>query len=97
MELLSGLVRRSAKQLEEVRSDITSGAVQVAIGTHALLSDKIRFKNLGLLASPPPLLLPPFTFPLLCGPLCPCSPAPAPRRTLAARWARHAPAPSPAL
>ena len=47
VELLSGLVKRSAKQLEEIRGDITAGRVQVAVGTHALLSDKITYANLG--------------------------------------------------
>jgi len=32
-----------------VRDDIEAGAVRVAVGTHALLSDKITFANLGLL------------------------------------------------
>ena len=49
VELLSGLVKRTAKQLDEIRADITAGHVQVAVGTHALLSDKITFANLGLL------------------------------------------------
>merc|ERR1740139_93433 len=49
VELLSGLVKRTSKQLEEVRADITAGKVQVAVGTHALLSDKITYSNLGLL------------------------------------------------
>ena len=49
VELLSGLVKRTAKQLDEIRADITAGRVQVAVGTHALLSDKITFANLGLL------------------------------------------------
>ena len=33
----------------ELRENITSGAVQVAVGTHSLLSDKVSFGNLGLL------------------------------------------------
>ena len=49
VELLSGLVRRTPTQLAEVRADITSGAVQVAVGTHSLLSDKVVFGDLGLL------------------------------------------------
>ena len=49
VELLSGLVKRTPAQLAQVREDITSGAVQVAVGTHSLLSDKITFGNLGLL------------------------------------------------
>ena len=49
VELLSGLVKRTSKQLAEVRADITAGRVQVAVGTHALLSDKITYSNLGLL------------------------------------------------
>ena len=34
VELLSGLVKRTAKQLDEIRADITAGRVQVAVGTH---------------------------------------------------------------
>ena len=49
IELLSGLVKRTPTQLAELRENITSGAVQVAVGTHSLLSDKVSFGNLGLL------------------------------------------------
>lgn len=44
---LSRLV--SAKDAAEVRDGLASGDVDVVIGTHALLSKKIAFKNLGLL------------------------------------------------
>jgi transcription-repair coupling factor (superfamily II helicase) len=44
---LSRLV--SAKRSKEVRSGIADGTVDIAIGTHALLADSVRFRDLGLL------------------------------------------------
>ena len=35
-----------------IYADISSGAAQVIIGTHALLSDKVSFSNLGLVNAP---------------------------------------------
>lgn len=46
VELLTGSQR--AKEKRETRARLESGACQVAIGTHALLSDPIHFQNLGL-------------------------------------------------
>src|SRR5690606_3654061 len=38
-----------AKELAEVRKGIADGTVDIVVGTHALLSENIRFANLGLL------------------------------------------------
>ncbi|MFN9791855.1 MAG: transcription-repair coupling factor [Pseudomonadota bacterium] len=46
VELLSRF--RSKKEVDETLKKIESGAVDVVIGTHKLLSDEIRFKDLGL-------------------------------------------------
>jgi len=43
---LSRLTKR--KEQKKIFSDINSGKLNIIIGTHALLSDKIIFKNLGL-------------------------------------------------
>ncbi|MGR8948287.1 MAG: transcription-repair coupling factor [Gammaproteobacteria bacterium] len=40
---------RSAKEVNSVQQGLSSGRVDVVIGTHKLLSDDIKFKNLGLL------------------------------------------------
>ena len=48
-ELLSSLVKRKPAETQQIRDDISSGDVQVVVGTHALLSPKITFSNLGLL------------------------------------------------
>jgi transcription-repair coupling factor (superfamily II helicase) len=40
---------RSRKELAAALSDIAEGRVDIAIGTHRLLSSDVRFKNLGLL------------------------------------------------
>jgi transcription-repair coupling factor (superfamily II helicase) len=40
---------RSAKEVKAVQSGLSSGRVDVVIGTHKLLSDDIKFKDLGLL------------------------------------------------
>ena len=37
------------KEAEEIRGGIENGTVDIAIGTHALLSDRIKFKNFGML------------------------------------------------
>ena len=47
VEVLSRFL--SAKEQRAVVRDLESGAVDVVIGTHRLLSDDIRFKDLGLL------------------------------------------------
>lgn len=38
-----------AKELSQVKKDIADGHVDIVIGTHALLGNSIKFKNLGLL------------------------------------------------
>lgn len=43
---LSRLV--SAKEASQTKADLASGAVRIVVGTHSLLSDKIKFSNLGL-------------------------------------------------
>lgn len=45
--LLSRL--RGAKELAQIVKDLADGKVDIVIGTHKLLQDKIHFKNLGLL------------------------------------------------
>ncbi|MGM9590994.1 MAG: ATP-dependent DNA helicase RecG [Faecousia sp.] len=45
-ELLTGSM--TAKEKRQVRERIATGEVQLAVGTHALLSDTTRFYNLGL-------------------------------------------------
>ena len=45
--LLSRFV--SAKEADQTREDLAKGDVNIVIGTHALLSKKIKFSNLGLL------------------------------------------------
>lgn len=39
----------SAKEASEVREGLTSGAVDIVIGTHALLAKTIKFRDLGLM------------------------------------------------
>ena len=39
----------SAKEANETRDGLARGTVDIVIGTHAVLSDQVRFKNLGLL------------------------------------------------
>jgi transcription-repair coupling factor (superfamily II helicase) len=39
----------SAKDAHETRRRVNDGTVDIVIGTHALLADSVRFKNLGLL------------------------------------------------
>ncbi|HQT98972.1 MAG TPA: ATP-dependent DNA helicase RecG [Acidimicrobiales bacterium] len=45
--LLSGRLR--AKERQQVLAGVASGSVDVVVGTHALLSDDVRFRALGLL------------------------------------------------
>ncbi|MGF1574223.1 MAG: transcription-repair coupling factor [Sumerlaeia bacterium] len=40
---------QSAKETREIKEGLKSGDVHVVVGTHKLLSDKIEYKNLGLL------------------------------------------------
>ena len=47
VELLSRF--RSAKEQKEVKEKVASGAVDVLIGTHALLAKDVKFRDLGLL------------------------------------------------
>ncbi len=43
------LVGQQRKKLrEEILSEIASGETQIVVGTHALIEDKVEFKNLGL-------------------------------------------------
>ena len=44
--LLTGSVKKSARK--PVHEQLENGELQILIGTHALLEDKVRFKNLGL-------------------------------------------------
>ena len=37
------------KELDQVKAGITSGDIDIVVGTHALLSDAIKFRDLGLL------------------------------------------------
>lgn len=47
IEMLSRLVKSG--QAEQTKKDIQNGQVDIVIGTHALLAESIKFKNLGLL------------------------------------------------
>ncbi len=44
--LLTGSVKKSARK--PIHEHLESGELQILIGTHALLEDKVQFKNLGL-------------------------------------------------
>lgn len=46
ISLLTGSVR--TKQRREIHADLESGELQILVGTHALIEDKVKFKNLGL-------------------------------------------------
>src|SRR5699024_2101734 len=47
--VVKGLSRfQTAAEAEEVRQGVRSGAVDVVIGTHRLLTGEVRFKDLGL-------------------------------------------------
>lgn len=40
---------KSDAELKKIAEDVTKGAVDIVVGTHRLLSDDVRFKDLGLL------------------------------------------------
>ena len=44
--LLTGSVKKSARNI--IHEQLESGALHILIGTHALLEDKVQYKNLGL-------------------------------------------------
>ena len=44
--LLTGSVKESAKKV--IREELKDGRAQIAVGTHALIQDKVLFQNLGL-------------------------------------------------
>ena len=44
--LLTGSVKKSARK--PIHEQLENGSLQILIGTHALLEDKVKFKNLGL-------------------------------------------------
>ncbi len=44
--LLTGSTKRSARKT--IHEELASGALKILIGTHALLEDEVKFKNLGL-------------------------------------------------
>lgn len=46
VELLTGSM--TAKQKREVKERLSSGEIDIIVGTHALLSDNVEFSNLGL-------------------------------------------------
>lgn len=46
VKLLTGATR--AKERREIHADLQEGSLQILIGTHAILEDKVKFKNLGL-------------------------------------------------
>lgn len=45
-ELLTGSTKKSKRT--EIHQNLEDGSLQILIGTHALLEDKVQFKNLGL-------------------------------------------------
>ena len=45
VELLSSLVKRKPKENAQLREDITEGAVDIVVGTHAILSPKVRVRH----------------------------------------------------
>jgi ATP-dependent DNA helicase RecG len=46
IELLTGSTKASIRK--PLLADLKSGAIQILIGTHALIEDRVQFKNLGL-------------------------------------------------
>ena len=46
VELLTGSVR--AKKRREIHEKLEDGSLHILIGTHALIEDKVKFKNLGI-------------------------------------------------
>lgn len=47
--LLSAKVTRSKKLKQEVYEKISNGEFDIVVGTHALIQDEVKFKNLGLI------------------------------------------------
>lgn len=47
IELMNRLI--TPKRIEEIEKDLADGKVDIVIGTHKLLNDKIKYKDLGLL------------------------------------------------
>lgn len=47
--LLTGSLTK--KQKDEVKAELKSGEIKVAVGTHALLTDDVEFENLGLVVT----------------------------------------------
>lgn len=43
------LGKQGVKQRREIHQQILSGQINIAVGTHALIEDKVEFKNLGLI------------------------------------------------
>lgn len=46
VELLTGIVK--GKRRERILADLSSGELQILVGTHAVLEDNVQFHNLGL-------------------------------------------------
>ncbi|MDC9721327.1 MAG: DUF559 domain-containing protein [Urechidicola sp.] len=46
VQLLTGSVKAKARR--EIHSDLEDGTLDILIGTHALIEDKVKFKNLGI-------------------------------------------------
>ena len=46
IELLTGIVR--GKKRKEVMDGLIDGSIHIAVGTHAIIEDKVQFNNLGL-------------------------------------------------
>lgn len=46
VELLTGSTKKAKRN--EIHKNLENGSLQILIGTHALLEDKVKFKNLGL-------------------------------------------------
>ena len=49
VELLSSLVKRKPAETAKIKEDVSTGDVEVLVGTTALLSGNVSFSNLGLL------------------------------------------------
>jgi ATP-dependent DNA helicase RecG len=49
VELLSGSTR--AKDKEKIKQDLELGKIDVLIGTHALIQDNVKFKNIGMVVT----------------------------------------------
>lgn len=46
-----GILSRSVKNKDDVIKEIRDGKIDIVIGTHALIQDKVEFKNLGLVVT----------------------------------------------